>query len=224
MVSSRIILWLINCFSPISGIKYWTEAVISYVPKGCRYVSGFVPNLRYPKVYVVEENKYDKIRELMGAPNWVKAITKEDEIYILFGPENKRWKRILNHELFHAMVYIYLQSDKRIPAWFNEAIAYYVGKNYDVDPQMIAKYLEPHFPEIVEAVLADTVLDIDFYGCAVVKYIGRYLCVKYGKRKVKALIIAIKDGLTFEQAFKTIFGLNVEEVIKNWYYEEFGKR
>jgi len=93
-------------------------------------VRQYIPLQKYPEIYVVQGNKDLKV---FGTPlpDWVRALTIRDTIYIL--DDGKDWsigllKKILCHELFHVGVYIYFGNKQIVPYWFNEAVAFVLGQ------------------------------------------------------------------------------------------------
>jgi hypothetical protein len=204
--------------------KRWVKKVKSYAIKSFKKTSVFIPGSGLPKIFLVSPEFRDVLKRSNGLPEWTKAFTQKDEIYLLFDDKLKEWKNVLNHEMFHARVYSFFDGNIVLPRWLNEAIAYFIGKNSDTDTYKLGKYLEPHFEHILYSILDDTVLNIEFYGYAVIKLLGRYICVKYRKKRVRLFLLELKKGSDFDSAFKKVFEMDLENMVKKWYFDEYGRR
>ena len=127
--------------SDLKFLKYlYRDSIISEINQ---LIDRF--NFKNKKIYLNFEDDIYQCSKLVGhtLPDWFKGITIGNQILILKYNEKyydnyKEFKKIIIHEIVHAILYNKLLCE--IPNWLNEGIAIYLSKQ-DEDLQY-EKFLE----------------------------------------------------------------------------------
>ncbi len=177
-------------------------------------VRQYIPVNKYPDIYILDSTNNLKLNGLL-LPEWVKALTIKDTIYIL--PNGEQWdiaslKKIICHELFHASVNIYYNGRKVIPYWFNEAVAYtLVKKEFNYQSTVV----EENIQECFELGTTSSIYkDINSTSFTFLDAISTYLLKHYNPQVIrKTLILAKKHG-SFDRVVQATLGMDKFKLMK----------
>ncbi|RCX08297.1 hypothetical protein DFR58_1439 [Anaerobacterium chartisolvens] len=194
----------------------WIEEVGNYMHHSYRIISDYTPLSGLPEIIFVQKEYTVETLERVNLPEWVSAFTIEGTIYALFNDKNARWRSVIDHEMFHAGVNMFLGSKDDLPVWFNESIAYFVGNNYAVDAWSLCHYVVEHFNTVSGWIEKDHVLSHEHIGYEIVKSLGEYICKTYGANKIKCLIEEMKKANYFNTALHKVFNIDVPTLVKGW--------
>ncbi len=196
----------------------WVEDLGGYICQSYHIVSDYAPLTGCPEIIIVQKQYVAEILKKAGLPEWVSAFTIEGTIYTLFDDKNARWKFIIDHEMFHARVNMFLGSETCLPVWLNEGIAYYIGKNSVIDVWKLYEYTVEHFETVYGWIEKDQLLSSqNDMRYEIVKSLGAYICKTYGAGKIKSLIEKIKKVNRFEMALSEAFGIDLPALVNRWH-------
>ncbi len=155
---------------------------------------------------------------------WLRAWARYDEVFLqsprtwgLIGPTQGELNELLTHELTHCMMYQQSAdrlswSEKHYPLWFREGMASYTAKQGYRWPTLedLARYLDGHpnddpinQPEELYKTESDIVYAAAHYSFA-------FLTQCYGEGRVRQILVAMRSGPTFPEAFEKVTGTTVE--------------
>jgi hypothetical protein len=173
-----------------------------------RVVRQYVPLKKYPDIYVVRSKKNLTLNGIL-LPDWVRALTIKDTVYIL--TREKQWnttllKKVLCHELFHAAVYIYFGDKKPIPYWFNEAVAYsLVKREFGSQPKASKYIIQGHCDFEKKGGLTGNIHSKALF--TFINHISTYLLKHYKPHVIRRTLKLVKELGDFEQVISTILDL-----------------
>ena len=160
---------------------------------------------------------------VLYAPSWTggQAFPENDIVIIGISPSELDWgKSTEAHELTHVLVgHETFSCLGFVPQWLNEGLAMYGEGGPDTAMQATfdsalanntlasLRALSGNFPEASDqASLA--------YGESY--SVVNYLIQQYGREKMTALLLALRDGNTADQALQTVYGFDVDGLEKLW--------
>lgn len=178
------------------------------LPRCIKVVRQYIPLKKYPEAYLVRSNKNLRLKGML-IPDWVRALTIRDTVYILAYKE--QWntlllKKVLCHELFHAAVYRYFGEEKTIPYWFNEAVAYSLVKR-EFGTETIAT--EEQFGSRKICELPQNIRETTLVTS--VDYVSTYLLKHYDPYAIRKTLKRAKESGGFERAMRTILHLDTSD-------------
>jgi len=168
-------------------------------------------------------NSDDLQAAVLYAPSWTggQAFPGNDIVIIGIDPSELDWgKSTEAHELTHVLVgHETFSCLSFIPQWLNEGLAMYGQGGPDAGMQSIfdnalstdtlasVRSLSGNFPEASDAAnLA--------YGESY--SLVNFLVRQYGRDKMTALLLALKNGDTADQALQAVYGFNVDGLEAAW--------
>lgn len=168
-------------------------------------------------------NTNDMKNAILYEPAWTggEAYPEHNIVIIGVGPSDLSWGlRAEVHELTHVIVgHLTFSCLGSVPTWLNEGLAVYSEGNLDPGSQT----------QLDNAIKNDTLLSVrslsgpfsEIADKANLSYSESYSIVKfliqtYGRDKMTALLLALRDGNTIDTALKQVYGFNVEGLEDAW--------
>jgi Tol biopolymer transport system component len=134
---------------------------------------------------------------------------------------------VLTHEIVHAFQFDILlrggagnvvgfSGDPQIPLWLIEGMAEYysIGWNGSADMMIRDAVLTGTMPSIFELNNYQVVNPVMFYKGGQVFY--QYIAQTWGEEKIPELLKDMRDVRDIKAAFKTCFGISLEDLNRNW--------
>ena len=167
---------------------------------------------------------YDDLREaILYESSWVGGQAFPDENIVIMGASetDSGWdESTVIHELTHVLVgHLTFSCLSYVPQWLNEGLAVY--SEGPLDPQ----FKTP----LDEAIQDDTLLSVrsisdafsEVASKADLSYAQSYsltnfLIETYGHEKMTALLIALRDGMTADDALQRTYGFNIDGLEDAW--------
>ncbi len=160
---------------------------------------------------------------IMYEPGWVggQAYPNHDIVIIGITPDQMEWgKRTEAHELTHVLVgQLTFTCLGEVPTWLNEGLAMYGEGGPESDQQAMFD----------DAVKNNTLLPVrslsggfsEESDKANASYAQSYSLVKFliengGQDKMTALLSALRDGVTVDDALQRVYGFNIEGFEDAW--------
>ena len=146
----------------------------------------------------------------------------KNRIAVPFTGDYRDFRRVIHHELVHAMVNAFyfegsIQSlisggpRARIPIWFNEGLAEYAALGWDTQSDMYVR----------EAVLEDHLAEIPDLGGYFAYRGGQsvwdYVAAQYGEEKIPDILHRVKTLRSVDDAFEKSIGLGTDELSDRWH-------
>lgn len=170
---------------------------------------------------------YRSYADMRGAvlyePSWTGGLAFPEHNIVIMGLPDQQsdWEhRAIVHELTHVLVgHLTFTCLGSVPTWLNEGLAVY--SEGDMDPQDAA--------QLQDAIRQDSLLSVRSLSAgfsevsdkAQLSYsesysIVKYLIEKYGQQKMTALLEALRNGESVDQALEKVYGFNVEGLEEEW--------
>ena len=171
-------------------------------------------------IYASTQDMKDAI---LYEPSWTggEAFPEHNIVIIGIGPSDLTWgRRAVVHELTHVLVgHLTFTCLGGLPTWLNEGLAVY--SEGDLEPASRS--------QLDAAIHDDTLLSVrslsgqfsEVADKANLSYSESYSIVKflldsYGRTQMTALLLALRDGNTPDEALTTIYGFNVDGLEDAW--------
>ena len=171
----------------------------------------------------VYPNYDDMQNAILYEPSWTGGQAYPEENIVIMGisQSNANWDQdTVVHELTHVLVgHLTFSCLGDVPTWLNEGLAVY--SEGPLDPQ----FKEP----LDQAIQEDSLLSIrsisgsfsEISNRANLSYGQSYSIVKflietYGQKKMTALLVALRDGNTVDDALMQTYGFNIEGLEDAW--------
>ncbi|MGE5374089.1 MAG: peptidase MA family metallohydrolase [Bacteroidota bacterium] len=168
-------------------------------------------------------NTQDMKDAILYEPSWTggEAFPEQDIVIIGISPDELDWgKDAIVHELTHVLVgHLTFSCLGDVPTWLNEGLAVYSEGRLDPASQK----------QLNDAIGSDTLLSVrslsggfsEVSDKALLSYSQSYSLVKflietYGQGKMTALLVALRDGLTIDEALQQTYGFNVDGLEDAW--------
>ncbi len=157
--------------------------------------------------------------------DWLRAWARYNEVFVqsprtwgFIGPTQNEVNQLLIHELTHCMMYQQSSdrlswSGKEFPLWFREGMASFTaGQGYRWPTlDELGRFLTDHpdldlinHPEAHYRTESDIV-----YSAA--HHAFTFLVNRYGEAQVQQILVAMRTGLTFPQAFAQVVGIGAAD-------------
>jgi hypothetical protein len=167
---------------------------------------------------------YNDLRDaILYESSWVGGEAFPDENIVIMGTSgsDSNWdKNTVIHELTHVLVgHLTFSCLSYVPQWLNEGLAVY--SEGPLDPQ----FQEP----LTQATQADKLLTVrsisgafsEVSSKADLSYaesfsIVNFLISTYGEEKMTALLVALRDGATTDEALTQTYGFNIDGLETQW--------
>lgn len=168
-------------------------------------------------------NNQDMKDAILYEPGWTggEAFPEHNIVIIGIGPSDLSWgRRAIVHELTHVIVgHLTFTCLGGVPTWLNEGLAVYSEGDLESTSQA----------QLRNAIQADTLLSVrslsgnfsEVADKANLSYSESYSLVKfllstYGRDKMTALLFALRDGSTPDQALSNVYGFDVDGLEDAW--------
>ncbi len=165
----------------------------------------------------------DMQEAILYEPSWTggQAFPEQDIVILGISQSELEWgKDAIVHELTHVLVgHLTFSCLGDVPTWLNEGLAVYSEGGLDPTSQ---KQLE-------DAIRSDTLLTVrslsggfsEVADKAYLSYsesysIAKFLVETYGQDKMTSLLVALRDGLTIDEALTQTYGFNVDGLEDAW--------
>jgi hypothetical protein len=155
-------------------------------------------------------------------PSWAggQAFPQNNVIIIGISPDELEWgKSTMAHEMSHVLVgHLVFTCLGFVPTWLNEGLAVYS----EGGPQV---YMQGLFDQ---AVAGDTLMslrslggnfpdtDAGYLAYAESYSVVNFLIKTYGRDKMTALFLKLRDGATDDEALAAVYGFNVDGLEDAW--------
>lgn len=173
-------------------------------------------------LYIYASNQ-DMKDAILYEPSWTggEAFPEHNIVIIGIGPSDLSWgRRAVVHELTHVIVgHLTFTCLGGVPTWLNEGLAVY--SEGDLDPTAQS--------QLNDSIQNDTLLSVrslsgnfsEVGSKANLSYSESYSIVKflldtYGRNKMTALLLALRDGNTPDEALTTVYGFDVDGLEDAW--------
>ena len=145
----------------------------------------------------------------------------KNRVALPFNGDYAEYKRILHHELVHAVLNDYLyggslqalvQSNlsRSLPAWFDEGLAEYSSDGWGTSADMYMR----------DAVLTSSLPTVPnlrgYYAYSGGQSFWDYIAAQYGQEKVAEIVGKVKTDRSLERVFKSATGLSLDELSAQW--------
>lgn len=171
-------------------------------------------------IYANTEDMKDAI---LYEPSWTggMAFPEHDIVIIGISSRDLEWGRsTIAHELTHVLVgHLTFSCLGDVPTWLNEGLAVYSEGELDSASQA----------QLDQAIRSDQLLTVRSLSAgfsevpdkAYLSYSQSYSIVKflietYGQEKMNALLTALRDGTTIDDALRDIYGFDLEGLEDTW--------
>ncbi|HET9589926.1 MAG TPA: peptidase MA family metallohydrolase [Anaerolineales bacterium] len=166
----------------------------------------------------------DDLKEaILYEPSWTggQAFPDQDIVILGISEADLGWGRAaIVHELTHVLVgHLTFSCLGDVPTWLNEGLAVYSEGELDPFSQR----------QLDEAIREDALLSVrslsgsfsEVSNKALLSYsqsysITRFLIETYGQEKMTALLLALRDGLTIDDALRQVYGFDIEGLEDVW--------
>lgn len=168
-------------------------------------------------------NTNDMKDAILYEPSWTggEAFPEENIVILGISQSDLDWGRTaIVHELTHVLVgHLTFSCLSDVPTWLNEGLAVYSEGRLDDSSQQ----------QLDDAIKNDTLLTVRSLSAgfsevadkAYLSYSQSYSLVKflietYGQKKMTALLVALRDGNTVDDALTQTYGFNIEGLEDAW--------
>ncbi|HSK88278.1 MAG TPA: peptidase MA family metallohydrolase [Anaerolineales bacterium] len=166
----------------------------------------------------------DDLKEaVLYEPSWTggQAFPEQNIVILGISKSDLDWgKDAIVHELTHVLVgHLTFSCLGDVPTWLNEGLAVYSEGGLDPASQQ----------QLEDAIRNDTLLTVrslssgfsEVADKAYLSYsqsysIAKFLIETYGQDKMTSLLVALRDGLTIEEALIQTYGFNLDELEDLW--------
>ncbi len=173
-------------------------------------------------LYIYADND-DMKDAILYEPSWTggQAFPEYNIVIIGISPSDLSWgQRAEVHELTHVLVgHLTFTCLGGVPTWLNEGLAVYSEGELDSQSQR----------QLDDAIKSDTLLTVrslsgsfsEVSSKAYLSYsesysIVRFLIEKHGREQMTALLVALRDGNTVDEALTQVYGFNIEGLEDAW--------
>jgi len=168
-------------------------------------------------------NTTDMQDAILYEPSWTGGQAFPDQNIVILGISQSEldWgKDAIVHELTHVLVgHLTFSCLGDVPTWLNEGLAVYSEGGLDSGSQQ----------QLDDAIHNDTLLTVrslsggfsEVADKAYLSYsesysIAKFLIETYGQEKMTALLVALRDGRTIDEALTQTYGFNVDGLEDAW--------
>jgi hypothetical protein len=160
---------------------------------------------------------------ILYEPSWTggQAFPDQDIVIIGISESDLDWgRKVMVHELTHVLVgHLTFSCLGDVPTWLSEGLAVYSEGELDVYSQQ----------QLEDAIQEDTLLSVrsisgsfsEVPDKAYLSYsqsysITKYLIETHGQEKMTALLIALRDGFTIDEALLQTYGFDIDGLEDAW--------
>ncbi len=195
-------------------------------------VENFIPNISHViplnntiiKIFLTNNKKSFASHAGYTMPFWVNGFTQFPENKIVlktpdFSNTNlNQFKKLIIHEVIHSLQSQYIPLSLT-PTWFNEGLAVYYSDIYNLNDRII----------ISKALVRNNIIPIDMISNfldmnpaeAVLAYaesssIIEFIIQNNGTESIKNILLNIKEGKTFSEAFEMVTNIELNQLQYYW--------
>ncbi len=181
-----------------------------------------IPKERKPKVFIYTSSEQIK-SAILFSQEWTGALAFPSYNIILsaVNSTNLEWaKTALPHELTHLLVgEAVFGAFGDIPTWLNEGLARYSeGEMSASDRQILDNAIKGGTLLSVKSLGSSFPADATqaYLAYAESSSLVSYLIDTYGWEKMRALLSVFKDGSTYDNGLKKVYGFDISGLEKQW--------
>ncbi|HBF36198.1 MAG TPA: hypothetical protein DDW50_02635 [Firmicutes bacterium] len=204
-------------FQPHEWNKEWLEQFVTYLSLSADYINRYINLKNIPPILFIAPDFRETFILENALPYWLKGVFDGTRICFLIDDKCRRWRQIVNHELFHAAVFQIYESHPVVPVWFNEALAYFVGENINFCQGELQNRLTIEYQSIKRLLLTDKLLTEDRNPYEIIKSFGAFFGQNFSSESIKIFFNELSCELNFTITFQRIFGLTFEVAIDQWH-------
>ena len=173
-------------------------------------------------IYIYADT-YDLQEAILYEPSWTggQAFPDQDIVILGISKSDLEWgKDAIAHELTHVLVgHLTFSCLGDVPTWLNEGLAVYSEGGLDPQSQQ----------QLDDAIQNDTLLTVrslsggfsEVADKAYLSYsqsysIAKFLIETHGQDKMTSLLVALRDGLTIDEALTQTYGFDVDGLEDAW--------
>jgi hypothetical protein len=195
----------------------WVKQIIFYLPISYGLVNQYIRLEQIPILTFISSQYKNSFIKENSLPLWTKAVCTGDRILIFFKNEIKNWRRIIDHELFHAAVFQINPDPLVVPGWFNEGLAHLIGHNTDFNEKELSDYVKTNTDKTRELILKNILINReDHFSGELIKSLGRFLGLSFSKGSIKSFFYLMQNHQDFQNVFYDGFGMSINNFIDNW--------
>ncbi len=176
-----------------------------------------------PSTFIFMPTTNDMKDAILYEPSWTggQAFPDQDIVIIGISPDDLAWGTdAIVHELTHVLVgHLTFSCLGDVPTWLNEGLAVYSEGELDKSSK----------DQLDQAIRDDTLLSVrslsggfsEVSDKAYLSYSESYSLVNflietYGQDKMTSLLVALRDGMTIDEALKQTYGFDVDGLEDAW--------
>jgi len=168
-------------------------------------------------------NTYDLQEAILYEPSWTggQAFPDQDIVILGISPSELDWgSNAIVHELTHVLVgHLTFSCLGDVPTWLNEGLAVYSEGELDQGSQqqldaairdntlLTVRSLSGGFSEVA---------DKAYLSYSQSYSITKFLIETYGQDKMTSLLVALRDGMTTDEALMQTYGFNIDGLEDAW--------
>lgn len=207
-----------------SGDKAFANELLNAATRGLKRLqneAGLQPD--QPIQIYIYANTNDMKNAILYEPSWTGGMAYSDHNIVIIGisQQDLAWGRTtIAHELTHVLVgHLTFSCLGNVPTWLNEGLAVYSEGELDPASQS----------QLNAAVRNDQLLTVrslsgsfsEVPSRANLSYsqsysIVKYLIDSYGQDRMNALLIALRDGSTIDEALIRVYGFGIDNLENSW--------
>ena len=167
---------------------------------------------------------YEDLRNaVLYEQSWTGGMAFPDENIVIMGiaESDSEWDRnMIIHELTHVLEgHLTFSCLSDVPTWLDEGLAVYSeGKLDDASQQQLDDAIKNDTLLTVRSLSAgfSEVADKAYLSYSQSYSLVKFLIETYGQEKMTALLVALRDGNTVDDALTQVYGFNIEGLEDAW--------
>lgn len=211
------------------GTDYLAQFTIRAAEEAYEQVAdifNFRPAASLP-IIIYEDHGDFAVTNAVNLPTFSDGIGGVTELFknriaVPFTGDFRTFRRVIHHELVHAMVNEYFYEGTlqavisggpraRIPLWFNEGLAEYAALGWDTQSDMFVR----------EAILNDDLAPIPelrgFFAYRGGQSVWDYVAEQYGEEKIGEILSRLRTLRSVDAAFERSIGIPLKELSSRWH-------
>ncbi|MEP7137200.1 MAG: peptidase MA family metallohydrolase [Chloroflexota bacterium] len=168
-------------------------------------------------------NTNDMKDAILYEPSWTggQAFPDHDIVILGISQNDLDWgRKAIVHELTHVLVgHLTFSCLSDVPTWLNEGLAVYSeGKLDDASQTQLDDAIKSNTLLTVRSLSSgfSEVPDKAYLSYSQSFSIAKFLVETYGQEKMTALLTALRDGATVDEALTQTYGFNIEGLETEW--------
>lgn len=156
-------------------------------------------------------------KKLLALPDFVRAYTIKNEIYLLIEPSERRWEDILTHEMVHATIWNSCPNKGIVPHWMNEGMAFYLGKNRNYDKDRLMKFVREYKSDLMRDLLHNVHFPNSQIYLDMMKSLGAFFVESMRKDSINSFFTDLLKNKGFDSSFNAAFEITPTNFYQNWF-------